>query len=97
MFEFLKRKKKEATPPTASELDEEQLDFDELVKKVAKLSPRAQASMMYRIIEVLPPGVVATTRNYASRKLSDYDTNTTLRSKNGDVSGDHPTKRASNR
>jgi hypothetical protein len=84
-------------PVTPSDSEDEQLDFDELMQRVVKLSPRAQASLMYRLIEVLPPGVVATTRNYTLRKLSDYDKDSTIRPKNNHPAGGITVKRTGNR
>lgn len=50
---------------------EELIDFEKTIDQLRKLSPKAQTTFLYRLIEVLPSRVVKTLQFYVARRLNN--------------------------
>lgn len=60
--------------------------FDETIEELMKLSPKAKATFLYRLVGKLPVPIVKTLHTYTSKRLG-YDKNSNTRQGNAGVAG----------
>ena len=68
--------------------DLQKMDFIVVIGQIQKLSPRAQTTFLYRLIEVLPIQVVRTLQLYTLKRLED-DKRSNVGPKNDSVPTNH--------
>lgn len=82
MWNFFKKKPEPSLSPVEEfEAEMYLVDFDDLTDKVKLLSPKAQVALMYRLIGVLHPQVLDTTKHYINRKQERHAENSKFRQK----------------
>jgi hypothetical protein len=76
MFFGFGKKKQTPTKPVETGLGEEHavLDFDVTLGKLQELSPKAQATFLYRLVGVLPFKVVKTLNGYTAKRMENDKT-----------------------
>lgn len=62
------------------------VNFDSTVEEIRRLSAKAQATFLYRLVGVLPRGVLKTLHHYTTRQLG-YDKDRNVGQSNGYSAG----------